>query len=78
MPDLQSLQRLKQVIESTKMEKAQLEGRLAQSLANLKQEFQVGSMEEAAKLLKTLERKKTNLEKEIQQGLQELETQFTW
>lgn len=78
MSSVQTLQRLQQAVEQAKTDKAQLEGRLSQSLTNLEKEFEVKTVKEGQKLLTKLKKEEAQLEQEIQQGLQELETQFTW
>lgn len=69
----QRLAKIKSDIDLAKTQKDQAEGSLKTIMETLKKDHGVSSIEEAEKLLATLEEEIEELEKNIEEGLAELE-----
>lgn len=68
--------KLKKEIEDAKIEKATLKGRLKTSMEQLKDEFDVNSIEEAEEHLEKLKKELIDVQKQIQENEEELEEIF--
>ena len=77
MDIVERLNKIKKQIDEAKNLKARTEGQYTELLESLK-EYQCTSLEDAEILLKSLEKEKQDLNKEILEGLKELENGYDW
>ena len=76
MMDLDRFRELKEKADRLRKRRDQAEGALEQSLALLKKNFGVGSLDEARKKLETLEAEKIEAEEEAEQALEKFEKKW--
>lgn len=69
---------LKAEVEKAKIDKAKLEGSLKQMMQRLKDDFEVKTVEEAKKLLKSLKKEAVELEEQIEEAITKLEEKYDW
>ena len=69
----QKLLMMKKKLEEKKSKRSELQGELKSIQKQLKEEFHVECLEDAETLIEEEEKKLHKMEKEIQEGLQELE-----
>lgn len=77
MDIIDRLNKIKKQIEDAKDQKARAEGQYAELLKSLK-EYECNSLEDAKILVESLEKQKEKLDKEILDGLNELESSYDW
>ena len=69
---------LKDEIERATLDKAKAEGALKQNLQRLKEDFGCTTLEEAQKKLAKMIKEKEQLEEDIEEAVEELESNYTW
>jgi len=74
--ETKDLMRLKEEIEKKKIEKAELQGKLNSLMETLKNDWNCKSIEEAEKLLREMKDNLSKMEKDLQDGLKELEEKY--
>lgn len=67
---------IKEKIEEAKNSKAKAEGKLEEHMSRLKKEFGVTSIAQAENKLVKLEKEEAALEKELNEGMEELEKEY--
>jgi acetyl-CoA carboxylase alpha subunit len=74
----EELLRLRAIIEKSKQEWSFKEGQLEIKIKELKEVYNVSSVEEAQKEIRRLEVKKERLEKQIQRNFEEIQRSYQW
>ncbi len=69
---------MKEALEQAKLDKAQLEGALAQNMQRLKEEFGVTSIDKAKLKLKDLQDELELTKQEIDLTVKKLEKEYDW
>lgn len=75
---LQKLERLKKGIDSAKIETAEAEGGLKPLAAQLKDKFKIDDTKEAKQLLADSIKKRSDLEKTMQEKMGYMEKNYEW
>ena len=73
MSIIDDLRAKKQIIEQNKSKKINLEGRLAQQLKQLKDDFDIDTIEEAELLLEEFKKDKVKIEEKLEECKKELD-----
>ena len=72
------LLRMKEEIETAKIESAQVQGAIDQNLKRLKDEFGVSSLARAKQKLDKLKDQEADLDKQIEKAVDKLEADYEW
>ena len=76
--EIKRLTELKDRIKETKQQKAKLEGKMQALFEQLDDQYECKTIKQATELKESMEVEVDTLEKEVKEGLDELESKYDW